>query len=65
MVYIFPIERPVQKSVVTVGVLFSFIPMTAVALRIMARRISNRNLDMSDYLMIAACVSPCFTYHVS
>ena len=65
MVYIFPIERTVQRTVISVGVIFATLPAVAVALRILARRLSHRKLDMSDYLIIAACVGICLTRGVS
>lgn len=53
----FPVERPNQKALISCAVIFSILPMIAVGLRILARRMSNRKIDLSDYLMIAACVS--------
>lgn len=63
MVYIFPVERTVQRTVISVAVIFAVLPAVAVSLRMLARRLSNRKLDMSDYLIIAACVSLCHTSH--
>lgn len=54
---IFPVERSNQKALIACAVIFSILPMTAVGLRLLARRMSNRKVDLSDYLMIAACVS--------
>lgn len=54
---IFPVERSNQKALISCAVIFSILPMTAVGLRLLARRMSNRKVDLSDYLMIAACVS--------
>ncbi|KAI0127594.1 hypothetical protein BJ170DRAFT_722844 [Xylariales sp. AK1849] len=56
MVYMFPIERPSQRLLIAFAVIFSLVPATAVGLRILARRLSNRKLDSGDYLIIAACV---------
>lgn len=56
MTYIFPITLPNQKLVVAASIVFSILPVTAVALRIAARRIANRKLEPSDYLIVAACV---------
>ena len=64
MVYIFPVDRSVQRTVISVGVIFAILPTVAVGLRMLARRLSHRKLDMSDYLIIAAYVSPCLTFVV-
>ena len=58
MVYVFPIERASQKAIIAGAVVFSLLPMIAVALRMVARsRLKNRNPDLSDWLIIVACVS--------
>lgn len=53
----FPIERRDQKSIIAVGVVFSILAAVAVGMRLVSRRIIRRQLDWSDYLIIAACVS--------
>lgn len=58
MVYVFPIERDSQKAIIGGAVVFSLLPTTAVLLRLVARsRLKDRNLDLSDWLIILACVS--------
>lgn len=68
MVYVFPIERNSQKALVGCAVVFSLLPVIAVVLRIVARsRLKNFSLDLSDWLIILACVSLSFArlIHVS
>lgn len=55
---IFPVERNSQKAVIAIGIVFSVIPIVACILRALARRIANRALDASDWVLFAACVSP-------
>lgn len=58
MVYVFPIERNSQKALIGCAVVFSLLPVIAVVLRIVARsRLKNFSLDLSDWLIILACVS--------
>lgn len=58
MVFVFPLEREPQKAIIGGAVVFSLLPLAAVAGRIMARlRFNNARLDLSDWLIIAACVS--------
>lgn len=58
MVYVFPIEREPQKAIIAGAVIFSLLPATAVALRMVARsRLKVRTLDLSDWLILVACVS--------
>lgn len=57
MAVIFPVEKSDQWSLVLCAIVFSILPSTAVGLRIAARRLANRKLDLSDWLIIAACVS--------
>ncbi|PGG99924.1 hypothetical protein AJ79_08361 [Helicocarpus griseus UAMH5409] len=52
----FPIVTADQRSVLAVAISFSIIPTLAVVLRLIARRISRRALDASDYCIIAACI---------
>ncbi|KAI1386037.1 uncharacterized protein F4822DRAFT_414827 [Hypoxylon trugodes] len=57
MPYIFPIERDSQKVLIGCAVIFSLLPVTAVVLRLIARsRIRNHILDLSDWLIILACI---------
>ncbi|KAL7926669.1 hypothetical protein ACQKWADRAFT_328355 [Trichoderma austrokoningii] len=57
MPYIFPIERTAQKALIGSAVVFSLLPVTAVALRIVARsRLKDGALDLSDWLIIFACI---------
>lgn len=68
MVYVFPIERNSQKALIGCAVVFSLLPVIAVVLRIVARsRLKNFSLDLSDWLIILACVSLSFArfIHVS
>lgn len=51
-----PIETSSQASLIVVPVVFNLLAVVAVSLRILARRVSNRNLDVSDYMIIAALV---------
>lgn len=59
MVYVFPIERESQKAIIAGAVVFSLLPTAAVVLRIKARsrRAGHTGLDMSDWLILVACVS--------
>ncbi|KAM6477054.1 hypothetical protein HDV62DRAFT_383830 [Trichoderma sp. SZMC 28011] len=57
MVYVFPIERNSQKALIGCAVVFSLLPVIAVVLRIVARsRLKNFSLDLSDWLIILACI---------
>lgn len=53
----FPVENADQKALISCAVVFSVLPVSAVSLRLLARRIAHRNIDLSDYLILAACVS--------
>ena len=53
----FPIEKPAQKAVFGIAIAFAVLPVIAVILRIIARRIAGRSLDVSDYLIMIAAVS--------
>lgn len=58
MVYMFPIERESQKAIIAGAVVFSLLPTAAVVLRMVARsRLEVRTLDLSDWLILLACVS--------
>jgi hypothetical protein len=52
----FPIVTGNQKSVLGVAFTFAVLPVIAVSLRIVARRIASRALDASDYCIIIACI---------
>ncbi|KAK8004876.1 integral membrane protein [Apiospora arundinis] len=51
----FPIELPVQRTVIVVIVVFSIFAILAVILRLRSMRIAKRALNGSDYCIIAAC----------
>jgi hypothetical protein len=53
----FPIEKPAQRAVLGVAIAFSILPVVAVGLRLLARKIAGRILDISDYLIMVAAVS--------
>lgn len=57
MTLLFPIENEDQQLFVAFAVVFAIIPSAMVSLRVVARRRANRILNLSDWLMIAACVS--------
>ncbi|KAB5542890.1 hypothetical protein GE09DRAFT_230156 [Coniochaeta sp. 2T2.1] len=52
----FPIETAAQRSVLGVALTFAILPVVAVTLRVIARRIASRALDASDYCTIIACI---------
>jgi hypothetical protein len=54
----FPIVTHNQKAVLAVAIVFAILPIIAVTLRLVARRLAKRSLDASDYCIVAACVSP-------
>ncbi|KAK7911744.1 hypothetical protein PG985_014225 [Apiospora marii] len=57
MLYVFPIERDSQKAIIGGAVVFSLLPAIAVVLRLVARsRLKDRNLDLSDWLIVLACI---------
>lgn len=56
MTVTFPIVTGDQKAVLGVAISFAILPVVAVCLRILARNIANRKLDLSDYFIMAACV---------
>lgn len=51
-----PITTSGQTSLIAVPVVFNLLAVVAVALRLLARRVSNRSLDASDYTIIAALI---------
>lgn len=56
-VVIFPLEEPGQISVVAVSIVFIIIPTLMVILRLIARRMAHRDMDLSDWSIIAGLVS--------
>ncbi|ETS80695.1 hypothetical protein PFICI_08224 [Pestalotiopsis fici W106-1] len=52
----FAVERRDQVSLLAIAAVFLVLPTIAIILRLLARRIAHRTLDVSDYLMIAAWV---------
>ncbi|KAK1753122.1 hypothetical protein QBC47DRAFT_304223 [Echria macrotheca] len=52
----FPIQTADQRAVLGVAIAFAILPVFAVVLRLIARRISSRTLDASDYCIVVACV---------
>ncbi|KAF4786043.1 integral membrane protein [Colletotrichum scovillei] len=55
-VVIFPLEEPGQISVVAVSIVFIIIPTLMVILRLIARRMAHRDMDLSDWSIIAGLV---------
>lgn len=53
----FPVETSDQKAVLGVAITFAILPVIAVCLRLLARRISRKGFDLSDYCIVTACVS--------
>lgn len=51
-----PITTSTQAGLIVVPVIFDLLAIAAVGLRILARHVSNRRLEASDYVMIAALV---------
>lgn len=51
---IFPIVNRRQRAVLSAAIIFSIVPTAAVFLRVLARRISARALNLSDYCTIIA-----------
>ncbi|KAI4592945.1 hypothetical protein KJ359_010197 [Pestalotiopsis sp. 9143b] len=51
-----PIETSMQVALVVIPVVFGLLASVAVVLRIVARHISHRPLEPSDYVMIAALI---------
>ncbi|KAK3952040.1 hypothetical protein QBC32DRAFT_213470 [Pseudoneurospora amorphoporcata] len=52
----FPIVKADQRSVLGVAFAFAILPVIAVVLRVIARRMASRPLDASDYCIMGACV---------
>lgn len=57
MTVFFAVEKAPQRSLVAVSVLGLTMTTMAVCLRILARKVANRGLDLSDYCVIAGWVS--------
>lgn len=56
----FPIKRDDQRAILAANILMIAVPVVAVSLRLLSRRIAKRAFDISDYLMVAAVVcKPC------
>lgn len=53
----FSVEWSDQVSLLAVAAVFLVLPTIAIVLRLLARRIAHRTLDISDYFMVAAWVS--------
>ncbi|CCC06237.1 hypothetical protein SMACR_00454 [Sordaria macrospora] len=52
----FPVVKPDQKSVLGVAFAFAILPVIAVVLRVISRRMASRPLDASDYCIMGAYV---------
>lgn len=52
-----PIENGMQVALIVIPVVFGTLATVAVGLRVLARRVSNRPIDASDYIMFVALVS--------
>lgn len=50
----FPIVNHRQRAVLSAAIIFSIVPTAAVILRVLARRISARALNLSDYCAVIA-----------
>ena len=56
MTFLFPIENHSQKTFIALCIVFTILPVTAVTMRVMARKKVGRNLDLSDKVMVGAVV---------
>ncbi|KAL2756653.1 hypothetical protein ACRALDRAFT_1069423 [Sodiomyces alcalophilus JCM 7366] len=52
----FPVETSDQRAVLGVAISFIILPVLAVCLRLIARRISRKGFDLSDYCVVIACI---------
>jgi hypothetical protein len=52
----FPIVKPAQRAVLGIAITFSILAVTFVILRVTARKLAHRAIDISDYLIMIACV---------
>lgn len=57
MAVIFPIVTDAQRAILAVAIVSSTLAVVAVSLRLLAHRIARKKWNMSDYLLIVACVS--------
>ncbi|KAK8069630.1 hypothetical protein PG994_006246 [Apiospora phragmitis] len=57
MVFLLPIERHEQRALFACAIVFSLLPTLFVALRLIDRRKSGRELDLSDYLILVALIN--------
>ncbi|KAG8158886.1 hypothetical protein KVR01_011329 [Diaporthe batatas] len=53
---VLPIENGMQVALIVVPVAFAVLATVAVGLRVLARRVSHRQFDASDYVIVAALV---------
>lgn len=60
MAITYPLERPLQVSVLVITFIFSICAVITVFLRVLGRFKLGRWLDMSDYAMVGALVSSPF-----
>lgn len=51
-----PITTAHQANLIIIPVIFNTLAAVAVCLRLLARRVSNRNLEASDYIILVALV---------
>lgn len=57
MTFLFPIENHSQKLFISICIVFTILPVTAVVLRMMARKKVGKQPDLSDKVMMGAVVS--------
>jgi hypothetical protein len=57
MTVIFPIQTGDQRAVLGFAITFAILPAIFCCMRILARRVRHRELDISDYLICAATVT--------
>ncbi|ORY58147.1 uncharacterized protein BCR38DRAFT_489627 [Pseudomassariella vexata] len=53
---LFPVEKTEQVQIIAACVVLSVLPVTAVGLRILARKMAYRVLDMSDWFIMVSCL---------
>ncbi|KAI9900244.1 hypothetical protein N3K66_004506 [Trichothecium roseum] len=56
MTFLFPIENHSQRLFISICIVFTILPVTAVVLRMMARKKVGKQPDLSDKVMIGAVV---------
>lgn len=54
--FLFPIVNTEQRVFVAFAVVFAIVPVCMVCLRVLARRVANRRLGLSDWLMVVSSV---------